>query len=236
MTIHHDWTLEGLEVVGRVWDVSKAYRQLARSPAHAAFAAVASRCSPISNDEIAARACFWRVFVCNEALWLVAVVFAQITWALYVDDDFLVAFRQVAPEIESFMDGFFDLPGWPCEGLGGICSFFPSTRSCVHLSRRGQTSRGRKHAVQIAKSQRQSVWDLGPHALEHNIGHHIERKTAIRPYPGIRQLRRSRLPLCGSGRRRERLVRSVASWSRYCTTPRPAKYQPHSSLVHRRRV
>ena len=43
--IHPDSTKEGLAVVGRVWDFSKAYRQLARNPAHAAFTVVASWCS-----------------------------------------------------------------------------------------------------------------------------------------------------------------------------------------------
>ena len=41
-TIHPDWTEEGLAVAGRVWDLSNAYRQLARNPAHAAFTVVAS--------------------------------------------------------------------------------------------------------------------------------------------------------------------------------------------------
>ena len=38
-----------------------------------------------------------------------AVVLAQITWTHYVDDVPRAAHRQVAPELELFITGFFDL-------------------------------------------------------------------------------------------------------------------------------
>ena len=40
--VHPEWTAEGLRVKGRVWDLSKAYRQLARNPAHASFTVIAT--------------------------------------------------------------------------------------------------------------------------------------------------------------------------------------------------
>ena len=43
--IHLDWTEEGLEVAGRAWDLRKAYRQLARTPAYAAFTVMLPWCN-----------------------------------------------------------------------------------------------------------------------------------------------------------------------------------------------
>ena len=69
-----------------------------------------------------------------RALWHVTVVLAHITCTHYVDDFPCVAFWQVAPELEFFIEGFFDILGWrvkdlakfaPCFLALGVVFIFP---------------------------------------------------------------------------------------------------------------
>ena len=129
-----NYTKDGLAVVGRVWDLSKAYRQLARNPAHAAFTVVGSWCSRSRTTKLyeqhvlslGATSSAMRYFLVARALWHVAVVLAHITWTHYVDDFPCVAFRQVAPELESFIEGFFDILGWRVKDLAKFAPRFPA--------------------------------------------------------------------------------------------------------------
>ena len=61
-----------------------------------------------------------------RALWHVEVALAQVTRTHYVDDFPCLAFRQMAFELEGFIDGFFDLLGWRVKDLARFAPCFPA--------------------------------------------------------------------------------------------------------------
>ena len=217
-TIHHDWTKEGFG-----GGLSMVYRQLARCPAHAALTVVASWCGRSQTTKLyeqpvlafGATLSVMSFCLVARALWHVAVVLAQITWTHFADDFPCVAFRQVAPELESFIDGFFDLFGWRVKDLARFALSFPALGVVFTFPAEDRTV-----VVANTQSRMQSLSDSvsgisGPTLLTNKVATTLRCKTAICPYPGIRQMRRSRFPLAGSGRRRtelfsERRVRRVA--------------------------
>ena len=219
--------------------LSMVYQQLARCPAHAALTVVASWCGRPQTTKLyeqpvlafGATLSVMSFCLVARALWHVAVVLAQITWTHFVDD------CPCVPELESFIDGFFDLFVLCVKDLARFALSFPALGVVFTFPAEDRTV-----VVANTQSRMQSLSDSvsgisGPTLLTNKVATTLRCKTAICPYPGIRQMRRSRFPLAGSGRRRtelfsERRVRRVARIAFLgqgtARHPHSAQYQPHS--------
>lgn len=104
-----------LEVVGRVWDLQKAYRQLARKPAHACFTIVASRNSAKGEVELCkqpATSSVQNFSWAARALWHVLVQSLGVTLTHYVGDLPAVVPQVLAGAAKKAVEGVLGLLGW----------------------------------------------------------------------------------------------------------------------------
>ena len=140
--VHPEWE-QDLQVKERVWDLSKAYRQLARNPSHARFTVVATWGA--WNCTSSAR--FWRSSVPHfcwvaGALWRVPSVLASVPWTHFVDDYPTSMYHRLCGSLEVLVEGFFSVVGFKFKDqpsfsnvLSALGFTFPSDRAVVVVLR-----------------------------------------------------------------------------------------------------
>ena len=119
--LHPDWSLEeASSLLGKVWDLSKAYRQLARSPAHASISIVAtfnskSRCTELYEQVVLPFGSTASVYDFNwvaRALQMILLKGFGIICTHYFDDYPTIEFKALAPHTQVTVDAIFKLLGW----------------------------------------------------------------------------------------------------------------------------
>jgi len=152
-------------VEGRVWDLAKAYRQLARTLRHAEFSIIASWCSRSQAAKLyeqpvlafGAASSVANFCWVARAIWHVAVVLGKVTWTHYVDDYPTVTFKQVAPDLETFVCDLLGLLGWrlkvqtsfgPSFAALGVVFRFPPSSCSVVVENRPERIEGIKSTIE----------------------------------------------------------------------------------------
>ena len=144
--LHDSWVGDAAaDLVGRVWDLSSAYRQCARAPEHAQWSIVAVW-SPTAGKvhyytqpvlPFGARGSVYGFCSVSRALWLVMVAGLDLWVGNYVDDYPHVELADLAEHTTGVVERFFNLLGWDLkeapgfskvfEPLGVVCNLESST-------------------------------------------------------------------------------------------------------------
>ena len=169
--VHPEWEQQDLQVKGRVWDLSKVFRQLARNLAHASFTVVATwnnkdKHKALYKQPVLAFGAWasvphfcWVV----RASWHVLNVLGSVPWTHYVDDHPTFMFNRLCGSLKNFVEGFFSVIGFKFKeqpsfsdvfcGLG-VDFAFPFDRSVVVVSSRETRRTAISKTVQEAEQQK----------------------------------------------------------------------------------
>ena len=115
--IHKEWT--NLSILGKTFDLSKAYRQLGRNPAHGSLTIVGTWNAHLNMPQFyeqpvlafGATSSVTSFCWCARALWHLLVT-SGVVLTHYVDDYPILCPAEVAADCEAFVTGFFDVFGW----------------------------------------------------------------------------------------------------------------------------
>ena len=107
-------------LVGKEWDLKKAYRQLAVSPAHACFSVIAAWDAETGQARLYRQSvlAFGAISSVHHFCWvaraLVACLLNLFAFPVthYVDNFPVITFSGLASAAQAFLDGFFELLGW----------------------------------------------------------------------------------------------------------------------------
>ena len=111
---------EDYQLVGKEWDLKKAYRQLAVSPAHACFSVIAAWDAEAGQARLYRQSvlAFGAISSVHHFCWvaraLVACLLNLFAFPVthYVDNFPVITYDGLAPAAQAFLDDFFDLLGW----------------------------------------------------------------------------------------------------------------------------
>jgi hypothetical protein len=150
--LHADWTTEAsTALLGKVWDLSKAYRQLARNPAHSSLSVIATwnsrrRCIEFYEQLVLPFGSTASVYNFNwtaRGLQWILVSGLGILCTHYFDDFPTLEFKELCSHTQGLVDAFFELLGWDTkhqkefatsfEALGVICDLADTQRGIVRF-------------------------------------------------------------------------------------------------------
>ena len=150
--LHEDWSeVDARTLLGKVWDLSKAYRQLARSPAHASISIVGVWNSRTSRVELyeqlvlpfGSTASVYDFNWIARALQKILVVEFDVLTIHYFDDFPTVDFEALHAHTQAVVDGVFKLLGWATKTqkpfaqqfdvLGVVCDLSASLQGLVRF-------------------------------------------------------------------------------------------------------
>jgi len=150
--LHGDWGVpEATTLLGKVWDLSKAYRQLSRSPSHASIAIVATFNSRSRKVELyeqlvlpfGSTASVYNFNWVARALQKLLVRGFGIIVTHYFDDYPTLEYKALADHTQTTIDAFFELLGWSTkeqkpfsdrfDALGVVCVLSSSSEGLVRF-------------------------------------------------------------------------------------------------------
>jgi len=148
--LHEDWSVSSAKtLVGKLWDLSKAYRQLARTPAHASVSVVATYnsykgCVELYEQPVlpfGAKASVWDFNWVARGLWRIFVSLFGFLCTHYFDDFPVLEFGALASHTQTTLDAVMKLLGWDTKAqnpfaatfdvLGVVCDLTASNTNCV---------------------------------------------------------------------------------------------------------
>ena len=119
--LHEEWSVSAAKtLVGKLWDLSKAYRQLARSPAHASVSVVVTynshkKCVELYEQPVlpfGAKASVWDFNWVARGLWRVFVSQFGLFCTHYFDDFPVLEFDALSGHTQKLVDDLLELLGW----------------------------------------------------------------------------------------------------------------------------
>lgn len=117
---HGSFTKGGLEVLGKEWDLAKAYRQLARSPAHRCFTVISTWNARLRRPELyqqpvlafgAASSVQHFCWAARALCHILVSVFGLVA-THYVDNFPVLCYRALRDATQTTIDQLFDILGW----------------------------------------------------------------------------------------------------------------------------
>ena len=151
-TLHESWSVgDAKTLVGKVWDLSKAYRQLARAPCHASVSIVVTWNSRSNRVEMyeqpvlpfGAKASVWDFNWVARGLKTILVNLFGLVVTHYFDDYPVLEFAVLEAHTQHLVDSVLELLGWDTkaqlpfsprfEPLGVICDMTQATNDLVRF-------------------------------------------------------------------------------------------------------
>jgi hypothetical protein len=148
--LHPEWDLKAARsLAGKVWDLSKAYRQLARAPQHASLGIIATwnshkKCVELFEQPVlpfGAKASVWNFNWVARGLWKILVGLFGFALTHYFDDYPVLEFCILTEHSQSLIDRILELLGWTTKTqqefapsfdvLGVVCDLSKSSTGCV---------------------------------------------------------------------------------------------------------
>ena len=150
--LHREWSVDSAKsLVGKVWDLAKAYRQLARAPGHASVSIVVTYNSVDKKTELyeqpvlpfGAKASVWDFNWTARGLWKALAGLFGFMSTHYFDDFPVLEFSCLSDHTQTVFDQVLDLLGWDTKKqidfapsfdvLGVVCDLSSSTTDCVRF-------------------------------------------------------------------------------------------------------
>ena len=151
--LHTDWAAAGsTALVGKVWDLARAYRQLARSPAHASISIIATWNARTGTAEFYEQVVlpFGSTASVYDFNWVARALQALllrgfgVSCTHYFDDYPTLEFAPLAQHTQQLVDKVFSLLGWDIkeqvpfasrfDALGVVCDLSDSTRGVLRFA------------------------------------------------------------------------------------------------------
>ena len=137
--VHSSLQGKAAALVGKEWDLAKAYRQLARNPEHA-WATVVSSWNPSSRKvelyeqpvlAFGAASSVQHFCWAARALWHILVTLGGIACTHYVDNYTVICFAALAHDAQALVDAFFSIVGWETKEQDPFAASFVCLGACV---------------------------------------------------------------------------------------------------------